>query len=135
MLTYTFQLFSTSKKTNLFTHTSIYVGTFVGSTFLLFSVSLYAILNSNIQMAKKLKHSLPNTWFAMAMFYLVYWLVYTIFPYSLKYLHLCVKYFHTFFFFSNGIHRTENSRTCQIIGLLIQFFSLAPLFWMTVTIK
>jgi len=36
---------------------------------------------------------------------------------------------------SNGIHRTENPRTCQIIGLLIQFFSLAPLFWMTVTIK
>lgn len=36
---------------------------------------------------------------------------------------------------SNGIHRIENPRTCQIIGLLIQFFSLAPLFWMTVTIK
>ncbi|VVC24473.1 Hypothetical protein CINCED_3A012385 [Cinara cedri] len=99
---------STIKTKNMFTHTSIYIGTFVGSTFLLFSVGLYIILNSNIQMAKKLKHSLPNTWFAMAMFYLIY---------------------------CNGIHRIENSRTCQIIGLLIQFFSLAPLFWMTVTIK
>lgn len=68
--------FSTiTKKTKLFAHTSIYIGTFVGSTFLLFSVTLYVVLNSNIQMAKKLKHSLPNTWFAMAMFYLIYWLV------------------------------------------------------------
>ncbi|XP_008184525.1 adhesion G protein-coupled receptor A3 [Acyrthosiphon pisum] len=97
-----------TKKTKLFAHTSIYIGTFVGSTFLLFSVTLYVLLNNNIQMAKKLKHSLPNTWFAMSMFYLIY---------------------------CNGIHRTENPRTCQIIGLLIQFFSLAPLFWMTVTIK
>lgn len=66
-------VYSTIKNKNLFTHTSIYIGTFVGSTFLLFSVSLYVILNSNIQMAKKLKHSLPNTWFAIAMFYLIYW--------------------------------------------------------------
>lgn len=67
--------FSTVKKKKLFAHTLIYIGTFVGSTFLLFSASLYVILNSNIQMAKKLKHSLPNTWFAMAMFYLIYWFV------------------------------------------------------------
>lgn len=67
--------FSTTKKRILFSHTSVYIGTFVGSTFLLYSVSLYVLLNSNIQMAKKLKHSLPNTWFAMAMFYLIYWLV------------------------------------------------------------
>ncbi|XP_050421143.1 adhesion G protein-coupled receptor A3 isoform X2 [Adelges cooleyi] len=99
---------STIKRKTLFSQTSIYIGTFMGSTFLLFSVVLYVILNNNIQMAKKLKHSLPNTWFAMSMFYLVY---------------------------CNGIHRTENARTCQIIGLLIQFFSLASMFWMTVTIK
>lgn len=71
--------FSTTIKKTLFSHTSVYIGTFVGSTFLLYSVSLYVLLNNNIQMAKKLKHSLPNTWFAMAMFYLIYWLVkYTI---------------------------------------------------------
>lgn len=66
---------STVKRKNLFAHTSIYIGTFIGSTFLLFSVGLYIVLNSNIQMAKKLKHSLPNTWLAMAIFYLIYWFV------------------------------------------------------------
>ncbi|XP_050546480.1 adhesion G protein-coupled receptor A3 isoform X2 [Daktulosphaira vitifoliae] len=99
---------NTIKRERLFTHVSVYIGTFMSCTFLLYSVALYVILNNNIQMAKKLKHSLPNTWFAMSMFYLIY---------------------------CNGIYRTENTRSCQIIGLLIQFFSLAPMFWMTVTIK
>lgn len=65
--------FSTVQKKILFAHTSIYIGTFIGSTFLIFSVGVYFILNNSIKMAKKLKHSLPNTWFAMAMFYLIYW--------------------------------------------------------------
>lgn len=61
------------KKERLFTHVSIYIGTFMSCTFLLYTVALYVVLNNNIQMAKKLKHSLPNTWFAMTMFYLIYW--------------------------------------------------------------
>ncbi|XP_065226390.1 adhesion G protein-coupled receptor A3 isoform X2 [Planococcus citri] len=91
-----------------FLHPSIYVGTFISVTCLLLASATYLFCYSHIQMSKKMKHSLANTWLSTSLLFLI---------------------------FSVGIHQTEQDKLCKVIGLLIHYFVLATLFWMAVTIK
>ncbi|CAH2267877.1 jg13008 [Pararge aegeria aegeria] len=87
-------------------HPAIYVGSLI----LIGSVSCatltYIMCYPAIQMAKKSKHALINTWIAIGL--------------------LC-------FLYTLGIYQTEDVKLCQILGLLIHYLSLSCLLWMCVT--
>uniref|UniRef100_A0A1B6D4N5 Ig-like domain-containing protein n=2 Tax=Clastoptera arizonana TaxID=38151 RepID=A0A1B6D4N5_9HEMI len=89
-------------------HPAIYIGTFVGATCLVVASFTYAVCHKSIQMCDKAKHSLANTWLAIAS--------------------LC-------FVFNLGIFQTEDMITCQIIGLAIHYFTLCSLLWMAVSVN
>ncbi|XP_023943045.2 adhesion G protein-coupled receptor A3 [Bicyclus anynana] len=87
-------------------HPAIYVGSLI----LIGSVSCatltYIMCYPAIQMAKKSKHALINTWIAIGL--------------------LC-------FLYTLGIYQTEDVKLCQILGLLIHYLSLSCLLWMCVS--
>ncbi|XP_039283011.1 adhesion G protein-coupled receptor A3 [Nilaparvata lugens] len=87
---------------------AVYVGTFIGATCMLVASVSYALYHTCIQMPTKAKHSLANTWLAMALLFITY---------------------------SVGIYQTEDRNTCQIIGLVLHYLTLCSLFWMALTIN
>ncbi|RZF33859.1 hypothetical protein LSTR_LSTR009883 [Laodelphax striatellus] len=87
---------------------AVYVGTFIGATCMLVATISYAFYHTCIQMPTKAKHSLANTWLAMALLFITY---------------------------SVGIYQTEDRNTCQIIGLMLHYLTLCSLFWMALTIN
>ncbi|KAJ4445099.1 hypothetical protein ANN_06898 [Periplaneta americana] len=89
-----------------FSHPAVYVGSVVGVISLMVAIVTYIICHASIQMSKKTKHSLINTWVAMAL--------------------LC-------FMYSLGIHQTEDVKICQGVGLLLHYLTLSSLLWMAVT--
>ncbi|KAK7870368.1 hypothetical protein R5R35_000539 [Gryllus longicercus] len=89
-----------------FSHPVVYIGSFVCIVCLTAAIVTYALCHASIQMSKKAKHSLTNTWIAMAL--------------------LC-------FMYSTGIHQTEDIKVCQGVGLVLHYLSLSSLLWMTVT--
>lgn len=86
-------------------HPAIYVGGLILFTTLLIVVVTYSVCYMSIQMPKKIKHSLLNTWIAVILLVFVY----------------------TF-----GIYQTEDIQLCQIIGLLLHYITLCVLFWICV---
>lgn len=87
-------------------HPSVYVGSAVLCTCLLMCIVTYLMLYNSIQMPKKSKHSLINTWIAL--------------------ISLCFMYVF-------GIYQTETVELCQIIGLILHYFTLSSLLWMCVS--
>lgn len=89
-------------------HPAIYIGGFVLFTSLLTSIVTYLLCYSSIQMAKKAKHSIINTWIAVSL--------------------LC-------FMFTFGIYQTEDLKVCQSVGIIIHYLTLSSLLWMCVTVS
>ncbi|KAF5273055.1 hypothetical protein FQR65_LT04797 [Abscondita terminalis] len=86
-------------------HPAIYVGSFILFVSLLIVILTYCMCYVSIQMPKKAKHSLINMWIAVLLLLFVY-----VF----------------------GIYQTEDVQLCQIIGLILHYFTLCSLFWMCV---
>ncbi|XP_072742935.1 adhesion G protein-coupled receptor A3 [Anoplolepis gracilipes] len=89
-----------------YSHPAIYIGSFVAITCLLIMSVTYIISYTSITMPKKAKHSVINTWFAMALLSFLY---------------------------SIGIQQTEHVEICQGVGLTLHYLSLCCLFWMAVS--
>lgn len=87
-------------------HPAVYVGSLILIGCVSCATLTYIMCFSNIQMAKKAKHALINTWIAVGA--------------------LC-------FMYTLGIYQTEDVRLCQIVGLLIHYLSLSCLLWMVVS--
>jgi len=88
-----------------YSHPAIYIGSFVMITCLMIISVTYIISYTSITMPKKAKHSVINTWFAMALLSFLY---------------------------SIGIQQTEHIEICQGVGLSLHYLSLCCLFWMAV---
>ncbi|GBP90285.1 Adhesion G protein-coupled receptor A3 [Eumeta japonica] len=87
-------------------HPAVYVGSLILIGCVSCAILTYIMCYRAIQMAKKTKHALINTWTAIGL--------------------LC-------FMYTLGIYQTEDVRLCQVIGLLIHYFSLCSLLWMVVS--
>lgn len=88
-----------------FSNPAIYVGSFILITSLVVAIMTYLLCYSVIQMPKKMKHSLINTWIAISL--------------------LC-------FMFVFGIYQTENRKICQGVGWMLHYLTLCSLLWMCV---
>ncbi|XP_041979771.1 adhesion G protein-coupled receptor A2 [Aricia agestis] len=87
-------------------HPAVYVGSLILIGCVSCATLTYIMCYSAIQMAKKAKHALINTWIAIGL--------------------LC-------FLYTLGIYQTEDVKLCQILGLLIHYLSLSCLLWMCVS--
>lgn len=87
-------------------HPAIYVGSLILIGCVSCATLTYIMCYPAIQMAKKTKHALINTWIAIGL--------------------LC-------FMYTLGIYQTEDVKLCQILGLLIHYLSLSCLLWMCVS--
>ncbi|KAI5631492.1 leucine rich repeat domain-containing protein [Phthorimaea operculella] len=87
-------------------HPAIYVGSLILIGCVSCATFTYIMCYTHIQMAKKTKHALINTWIAIGL--------------------LC-------FMYTLGIYQTEDVKLCQILGLLIHYLSLSCLLWMCVS--
>ncbi|XP_059618129.1 adhesion G protein-coupled receptor A3 [Phlebotomus argentipes] len=91
-----------------FSPIAVYVGSVILFVCLWINISTYSVLGKTIQMARKAKHALVNTWFTLSLLIVV---------------------------FNVGIYQTDNSKICQVFGMLTQYLSLAVLFWMCVSVS
>lgn len=89
-------------------HPAIYVGGFILFTSFFIAIMTYLIGYGSIQMPKKAKHSLINLWISVC----------------------CLCFMYIF-----GIYQTENLRICQIVGMLLHYFTLSTLLWMCVGVN
>ncbi|XP_030755587.1 adhesion G protein-coupled receptor A3 isoform X2 [Sitophilus oryzae] len=89
-------------------HPAIYVGNSILFLSLLIAILTYILGFASIQMPKKAKHCLINTWTSVAL--------------------LC-------FMYSFGIYQTEDQKLCQAIGMVLHYFSLCSMLWMCVGIN
>ncbi|CAH0399672.1 unnamed protein product [Chilo suppressalis] len=87
-------------------HPAVYVGSLILIGCVSCATLTYIMCYPAIQMAKKSKHALINTWIAIGL--------------------LC-------FLYTLGIYQTEDVKLCQILGLLIHYLSLSCLLWMCVS--
>ncbi|KAI8421451.1 hypothetical protein MSG28_009507 [Choristoneura fumiferana] len=87
-------------------HPAVYVGSLILIGCVSCATLTYIMCYPAIQMAKKTKHALINTWIAIGL--------------------LC-------FLYTLGIYQTEEVRLCQTLGLLIHYLSLSCLLWMCVS--
>lgn len=87
-------------------HPAVYTGSFILIVCLIVSIVTYLISYSFIQMSRRAKHSVVNTWISISL--------------------LC-------FMFSCGIYQTEDMKICQGVGLILHYLSLSTLLWMSVT--
>lgn len=85
-----------------------YIGGIVLFLCMWITIITYIVFFYSIQMNRRIKHSLINTFFSIAMLT---------------------------FLFCTGIYQTENYKVCQIFGLLIHYFSLCVLFWICVSVS
>ncbi|XP_012136170.2 remoulade isoform X1 [Megachile rotundata] len=88
-----------------YSNPAIYIGSIAAITCLIIISVTYIICYTSINMPKKAKHCVINTWFAMALLS---------------------------FFYSIGIYQTENIQICQGVGLTLHYLSLCSLLWMAV---
>lgn len=84
------------------------VGIYVGSVALFvacfFNIILYTTFASNIRMNVRKRHCLINLWLSLS----------------------ALAFLYAF-----GIHLTEDFKVCEIVGLLMHYFTLATLLWYT----
>ncbi|CAG9835553.1 unnamed protein product [Diabrotica balteata] len=89
-------------------HPAVYVGVFVLFTSFLIVILTYLLCYVTIQIPKKTKHSLINTWISISLLTFLY-----IF----------------------GIYQTEDTKVCQIVGMILHYFTLCSLLWMCVGVN
>lgn len=89
-------------------HPAIYIGSTILFVAFFIAIMTYLLCYDDIQMPKKAKHCLINTWMAISF--------------------LC-------FMYNFGIYQTEDLRLCQIIGIFLHYFSLCSLLWICVSIN
>lgn len=89
-------------------HPAIYVGSSILFVSMLVCILTYLMCYTSIQMPKKAKHSLINTWIAVVL--------------------LC-------FIYVFGIYQTEDAELCQAVGLMLHYFTLSSLLWMCVSVN
>ncbi|CAF4849709.1 unnamed protein product [Pieris macdunnoughi] len=87
-------------------HPAVYVGSLILIGCVSCATLTYIMCHASIQMPKKSKHALINTWIAIGL--------------------LC-------FLYTLGIYQTEDVKLCQVLGLLIHYLSLCCLLWMCVS--
>ncbi|XP_019534117.2 adhesion G protein-coupled receptor A3 [Aedes albopictus] len=84
------------------------IGVYVGSVALFvacfFNIILYTTFASNIRMNVRKRHCLINLWLSLS----------------------ALAFLYAF-----GIHLTEDFKVCEIVGLLMHYFTLATLLWYT----
>ncbi|XP_062536365.1 adhesion G protein-coupled receptor A2 [Armigeres subalbatus] len=84
------------------------IGVYIGSIALFvacfFNIILYITFASNIRMNVRKRHCLINLWFSLS----------------------ALAFLYAF-----GIHLTEDFKLCEIVGLLMHYFTLASLLWYT----
>lgn len=83
-----------------------YVGGLILFLCLWINITTYAVAGKQIQMPKRLKHALINTWAALSA------LVFT---------------------FTLGIYQTENYDICQLFGIVLHYLCISVLLWICVT--
>ncbi|GAB0096751.1 adhesion G protein-coupled receptor A3 [Sergentomyia squamirostris] len=91
-----------------FSPIAVYVGSVLLFVCLWITISTYMFFGRTIQMARKAKHALVNTWFTLSILVIV---------------------------FNIGVYQTDNTKICQTFGMLMQYLSLAVLFWMCVSVS
>ncbi|XP_057665871.1 adhesion G protein-coupled receptor A3 [Diorhabda carinulata] len=89
-------------------HPAVYVGVFILFTTFLIVILTYSLCYVTIQIPKKTKHSLINTWISISLLTFMY-----IF----------------------GIFQTEDVKLCQIVGMILHYFTLCSLLWMCVGVN
>ncbi|XP_043269261.1 adhesion G protein-coupled receptor A3 isoform X2 [Venturia canescens] len=89
-----------------YSNPAIYIGSFLAIVCLTFTAVTYIVCYASIVMPKKAKHSVVNTWVALAL--------------------LC-------FLYTAGIQQTDSIEICQGVGLVLHYLSLCCLLWMTVS--
>lgn len=89
-------------------HPAIYIGSLILFISLLTVVMTYLLCYTSIQMPKKAKHSLINTWITVSL--------------------LCFMYVF-------GIYQTEDVKVCQVVGMTLHYFTLCSLLWMCVGVN
>ncbi|KAG5880584.1 hypothetical protein JTB14_002393 [Gonioctena quinquepunctata] len=89
-------------------HPAIYVGTFILFTSFLIVILTYLLCYVSIQMPKKAKHSLINMWIAISL----------------------LSFIYVF-----GIYQTEDVKVCQVVGMILHYFTLCSLLWMCVGVN
>lgn len=87
---------------------AFYIGGIILILAVWINIVTYMAYGTAIQMAKRDKHSLVNTWLAMSL--------------------LC-------FTFTVGIYQTKDYKICQTIGMAIHYFSLCVLLWICVSVS
>lgn len=84
--------------------------TYVGGVLLFIccwiNIVTYLAYGKSLQMARRAKHALVNTWLALSLLILT---------------------------FTIGIYQTETYKLCQCVGIAIHYFSLCVLLWMCVS--
>lgn len=86
----------------------LYSGSCVLLLCLLATLLTYIFCHAAVQMSRRSKHALANTWLSVFL--------------------LC-------FLFSFGILETGNVKLCEIVGLALHYFSLTTLLWMLVSVN
>lgn len=89
-----------------FSPSAFYIGGIALFVCMWFNIVTYVVSYKSIQMARRTRLALVNTWFSMSMLS---------------------------FTFTVGIYQTEEYRLCQSIGVAIHYFSLCALAWICVS--
>lgn len=87
---------------------AFYIGGIFLFTTMWVNIVTYLFYGNYIQMARRTKHSLINTWLAISLLIVA---------------------------FNIGIYQTENFIICQTFGIVIHYLSLCVLFWMCITVS
>ncbi|XP_034243765.1 adhesion G protein-coupled receptor A3 [Thrips palmi] len=89
-------------------HPAIYIGSLILILSLIIAIVTYVVAGPHIQMPKRTKHALINTWIAIALLS---------------------------FMFSIGVHQTDDVELCQSVGMILHYLTLCALLWMAVTVS
>ncbi|XP_052121111.1 adhesion G protein-coupled receptor A3 [Frankliniella occidentalis] len=89
-------------------HPAIYIGSSILIISLIIAIVTYVVVGPRIQMPKRSKHALINTWIAIALLS---------------------------FMFSIGVHQTDDVELCQSIGVILHYLTLCSLLWMAITVS
>ncbi|KAK3928787.1 Adhesion G protein-coupled receptor A2 [Frankliniella fusca] len=89
-------------------HPAIYIGSSILILSLIIAIVTYVVVGPRIQMPKRTKHALINTWIAIALLS---------------------------FMFSIGVHQTDDVELCQSIGVILHYLTLCSLLWMAITVS
>ncbi|CAG9860489.1 unnamed protein product [Phyllotreta striolata] len=89
-------------------HPAVYLGVFVLFTSLMVVIVTYLLCYSTIQIPKRSKHSLINTWVVICL----------------------LGFFYVF-----GVYQTGDLRVCRVVGVILHYLTLCSLLWTCVGVN